>query len=96
MLTASVRVRQARNLRVSVIRGDGIHRRLPVLAHSLVGTVEPTYWRKTVVTGPMGSTLVQLRLRMPSRAIRKGVRYAIRVRAVGADGIQTVYLSFRG
>ncbi|MEP6811363.1 MAG: polysaccharide lyase [Actinomycetota bacterium] len=96
LLSTAVRVDRARSLRISVIRTAGTHRRVPLLAHSLVGDVDPMYWRKTIVTGAPSDGLVLLRLRLPEAVLRAGAGYAVRVRAVGSSRTRTIYIRFQG
>jgi hypothetical protein len=69
---------------------------VPLLAKSRLGSVETRYWRKTLVTGPVGAKRGHLTLRVSRRDLQPGVRYVLRVRAVESGGIRTVYLPFRG
>jgi hypothetical protein len=96
LLSTAVKVAGTRSLRISVIRTAGTHRRVPLLAHSLVGDVDPQYWRKTIVTGAPSDGLVRLRLRLPEAVLRAGAGYSVRVRAVGSSRTRTIYIRFRG
>jgi hypothetical protein len=75
---------------------NGKHLRIPLLAKSRLGSVETRYWRKTLVTGPVGAKRGHLTLRVSRRDLRPGVRYLLRVRAVESGSMRTVYLRFKG
>jgi Polysaccharide lyase len=94
LVSTVVAVKGVQSLRVSAVSRKGEHRRIPLLADSTVGSVRITYWRKTIVTGPMSDGHVLLRLRIPRRLLAHNHRYLLRIRAVGSTGIGTTYVPF--
>jgi hypothetical protein len=97
VVSAVVSARSAGSLRISVVSRRGQHLRIPILAHSRVGSIETRYWRKTLVTGPVQGGRAKLMLRVPRARLQHGKRYTLRVRALEPAGsIKTVYLRFRG
>jgi Polysaccharide lyase len=90
LLSASVSVRHADGVRVSVISRQSSHRRMPLLTHSRVGTADITYWRKTIVAA-LADDKLTLRLRVPAERLRHG-SYRIRIRAFKGAQIHTIYL----